>query len=271
LISGVQGEDFEMELVTDKFIPGFVDGIVGMNLEETKSITLTFPEDYPREDLQGKEVIFTITLKELKEKELPPLDDEFAQEISDFPTMDELKASLEEQYREQAEQETKNACHMAILAELVEKHDIAIPESMIEEEVTQILTQTAMKIQQMGVDMKKFFTPDAIPALRENARPDAIKQIKERLIIQAIAQKESITPTTEAIDNRIAEVKTQLQGENIDEDRLKKMIIEELVTENTLNCLQEKAIVELVPKGSLSEPTTDVEAEVETTATEAEA
>jgi trigger factor len=270
-ISGVEGENFEMELVTEKFIPGFVDGIVGMNLEETKSITLTFPEDYPREDLQGKEVIFTITLKELKEKELPPLDDEFAQDVSDFLTMDELKASLEEQYREQAEQETKNACHTAILADLVAKHDIPIPESMLEEEVTQILTQTAMQIQQMGVDVKKFFTPDALPTLRENARPDAIKKIKERLILQAIAEKESITPTTEAIDNRITEVKTELAGQNIDENRLKQMIVQEMVTENTLNWLQEKATVELVPKGSLSEPTTETEVETETeTETETE-
>ncbi len=254
-IEGVEGENFEMELVTAKFIPGFVDGILGMNLDETKEITLTFPEDYGREDLQGKEVIFTITLKELKEKELPPLDDEFAQEISEFATLAELKENLEKQYREQAEKETKKACHNAILAELVTKHEIPIPESLIEEEVNQILTQTAVQIQQMGVDVKKFFTPDILPNLRENARPDAIKQIKERLLLKAIAQKEGITPENEAVEKRIEEVKTQLQGQNIDEERLKKVIFEEMLTESTLNWLQERATVELVPLGSLTEST----------------
>lgn len=255
VIEGVEGENFEMELVTEKFIPGFVDGIVGMNIDETKNLTLTFPEDYPREDLQGREVIFTITLKELKEQELPALDDDFAQEISEFATIAELQASLEQQYREQAEKETKSACHNAILAELVTRNDIPIPESLIEEEVNQILTQTAMQIQQMGVDVKKVFTPDVLPNLRENARPDAIKQIKERLIVAAIAAKEGITPDSAAVEQRIEEVKTQLEGQNIDEDRLKKVIVEEMTTESTLNWLQERATVELVPKGSLTEET----------------
>lgn len=253
LLGEVEGKDFSMELITANFIPGFVEGIVGMNPEETKSIPLTFPEDYPRQNLAGKDVVFTITLKELKEKELPELDDDFAQDVSEFETMAELRESLEKQYREKAEQEQKEACNTAILTDLVEKIEVALPETLIEQEVDQILTQTAMQIQQMGVDIKRFFTAEAIPKMRENARPEAIRKIKEGLIIQAIAKKESISPEETEVNTRLEEVKTQLEGQNIDEERLKSMIFEDILNEKTLDWLRSKATIELVPKGSLSQ------------------
>lgn len=253
VIPGVEGNDFEMELAVEKFIPGFVEGIVGMNIGESKTIPLTFPEDYPTQELAGKPVVFEITLKELKERELPELDDEFAQEVSEFQTMAEFRESVEKQYQEKAEQDTKNGIEAAILAELVAISKIEIPGSLIDEEVSEMLTQTAMQFQQMGMDVKQVFTQESIPKMRENIRPEAKEKLQENLAIKEIAKKESIKPEEEAIAARIAEIKLQLEGQAIDEERLLQIVVDELTREKTLSWLQEKAQVELLPQGSLSE------------------
>lgn len=260
VVPGVEGTDFTMELITENFIPGFVDGIVGMNIGDTRTLPLTFPEDYPREELAAKDVVFEVTLKELKEKELPELDDDFAQDVSEFETIAELRESLEKQYREKAEQEHNSACNSAIIAELIEKNPIDLPESLIEKEVDQILTQTAMQIQQMGVDLKQFFTAEAIPKLRENARPDAIEKVKEGLIVQAIAKQESISPEEEEVNSRVEEIKTQLEGQDIDLERLKTMVFEDMLKEKTLEWLRSQTTIEILP---LEESQTEAESEAE--------
>lgn len=262
-ISGVQGTDFKIEMEEGRFIDGMVEGIVGMKPEETKELPLTFPEDYAREDLAGKEVIFSITLKELKEKELPELDDDFAQEVSEQETMAELRESLEKQFQEKATKETKNSIHEAILAKLVENSTVDLPEVAIAQEVDQILTQTAMQMQQMGIDLKRLFNQDSIPQMRQNARPEAVQRLKQSLILQEIAKAESIQPDAEAIEAKIEELKKQFGDREIDLDRLREMVQEDLQSEKTLDWLQEKSTVELVPKGSLEEPEEEEESETE--------
>jgi trigger factor len=250
-IAEVQGTDLKVEMEEGRFIAGMVEGIVGMKAEESKDISVTFPSDYPREDLAGKPVIFSITLKELKAKELPQLDDDFAQEVSEQETLAELKESLEKQFREKAEKETKNSIHEAILADLVEKSQIDLPETMIQQEVDTILTQTAMQMQQMGVDVKRLFTSDSIARMREKSRTEAIQRLKQTQIIKEIAKSESLQPEVEAIETKIKEVTEQFRDREIDKERLREMVIEELTAEKTLDFLQEKATVELVPKGTL--------------------
>jgi trigger factor len=252
-IPGVQGTDLKVEMEQGRFIEGMVEGIVGMKPEETKEISVTFPEDYPREDLAGKPVIFSITLKELKEKELPELDDDFAQEVSEFETIAELRESLEKQYQEKADKETKNSINAAILAELLKNCTVDLPDTMIQEEVNAILTQTAMQMQQLGVDIKQLFNADSIPRMRENSRPEAIERLKQTLILKEIAKAESLQPEAEAIETKIKEVREQFSDRDLDLERLREMVQEELLTEKTLDWLQEKTTIELVPKGSLEE------------------
>ncbi|MGH2416553.1 MAG: trigger factor, partial [Microcystaceae cyanobacterium] len=134
-IAGVQGVDFQVDLAEGRLIEGMVEGIVGMKPEETKEVSVTFPEDYPREDLAGEQAIFSITLKELKEKELPELDDDFAEEVSEFETIAELRESLEKQFQEKAESETKNSIHDGIIAQLLETSTVDLPETMVQQEV----------------------------------------------------------------------------------------------------------------------------------------
>lgn len=259
-ISDVQGTDFQVELGEGKFVPGFVEGIVGMELEQTKEIAVTFPEDYPREDLAGKPIIFTVTLKELKERELPELDDDFAQEVSEFETMQELRESLEQQFQEKAQKETKNSIHEAIAQALLKQGSVELPETMIEKEVDNILTQTAVQMQNYGMDIKQLFTAQTIPQMRERSRPEAIERLKQSLILAKIAEEQAIKPEPEAVEKRIEEVTKQLGEREFDPERLREVVTEELLTEKTFDWIQEKATVELVPKGTLTE---DEEAEAE--------
>lgn len=256
LIEGTKADEFQVELAEGKFIPGFVEGIVGMNIDESKTLDLTFPEDYPQKDLAGQPVIFSITLKDLKEKELPEVDDEFVKEVSEFETIAELRESLEKQYQEKAENDTKLNVQQALVDELLKHTTIEIPETMIEEEVQNLLMQTANEIQRMGVDLNQFFTREMVGRMRETARPEASKNLHTNLIIEKIAEQESITLTDEEVNEKIAEVTKDLNSSEIDENKLQKFVRNDLLSDKVLTFLQEKNEVELVPEGTL---TTDEE------------
>jgi trigger factor len=263
-IDGGSATNFEVEIAEGKLIPGMVEGIVGMKPEETKEVSVTFPEDYPQEDLAGKPAIFRITLKELKTKELPELDDDFAQDVSDdeFDTFAAYKESIEKQFQEQAEDQTNSNINGAIAEALMEQNTIALPESLVQEEVTSVLTRTLMQMQQMGLDVRQLFNSDNVPMLRDNARPEAVANLQKSLILEEIAKKEGLEPQQAEIDAKIAEIRPQLTGQEIDEARLLEMVTSDLLSENTYKFLRGKAQIELVPEGSLQEePAETLEAE----------
>ena len=195
--------------------------------------------------MAGKPAKFSITLNELKTKELPELDDDFAQEVSDdeFETMAAYRESLEKQFKEQAENQTKNNINNAIADALLEQNEIALPESLLQEEVTNVLTKTLMQMQQMGLDVRQLFNSDNVPMLRDNARPEATTNLKKALILKEIAKKENLEPDRDAIDAKIAEIRPELSGQEVDEDRLTQMVTEDLLNENTYAFLREKAQV----------------------------
>ena len=276
-IEGGSATNFQVEIAEGKLIPGMVEGIVGMKPEETKEVEVTFPEDYPQEDLAGKPAVFSITLNELKAKELPELDDDFAQDVSDdkFDTFAAYKESLEKQFKEEAEDKTNNNINAAIADLLLAQNTVDLPESLVQEEVTSVLTKTLMQMQQMGLDVRQLFNSDNVPMLRDNARPEAITNLQKSLILQEIARKESLEPDEAAINAKIEELRPELEGQEVDEDRLLEMVTGDLLNENTYRFLREKAQIELVPEGSLAESeeedtevaeveSTDDDSEVET-------
>ncbi len=258
-ISGAQATDFQIELGEGRFFDDIVRGIVGMSPGETKEVPVTFPQDYPREDLAGKSAVFTITLKELKEKELPELDDDFAQEISEQETLAELREYLEQQFREKAEQETKASKEQALIEALLEKVELDLPETMIEREVQTILTQTAMQMESYGMDIRKLFNAETLPQLKEKSRPDAIVRLKQSLALQEIAKRESLAATPEEIEAKAKEVMEQLSGQDVDPQRLREVVESDLIKEKAINWLEEHATIELVPKGSLAPEETEGE------------
>ncbi|NJM70494.1 MAG: trigger factor [Scytonema sp. RU_4_4] len=258
-IPGGEATDFQLEMQEDKFIPGFVTGIVGMNPGETKEITAKFPDPYVNEDLAGKPAVFTVTLKELKEKELPELNDDFAQEVGDYDTLDELRSSLEERFQKEAQQKTKSNQQEALLAELLKHIEIDLPETMIQQEVNEMLTQTAMRLSQQGLDVKKLFTQDVIPQLRERSRGEAIERIKRSLALREIGKRESIQVSADEIKARVKELMEQYSNRDVDEERLREVVENELLTEKIIDWLLEHSTIELLPEGSLSTAETETE------------
>ncbi|MBR8830969.1 MAG: trigger factor [Chlorogloea purpurea SAG 13.99] len=252
-LEDVAGVDLQVDMESGKFISGMVEGIVGMKPGDTKELPLTFPGDYPVEELANKDVVFTIVVKEVKGKELPELDDDFAQEVSEYETLEELRATLEERYRSQSDKEVKDNIHGAIIAALVEDAEFDIPETLIQQEITDVLTQTFAQMEQMGINVRQLFNQENLPKMRDNARPDAIARLKNTLAIAKVAELEKIELETGALQNRIDEILQQISRKEVDMERLREIVTEELLTAKTLDWLQENCEVNLVPKGSLSQ------------------
>jgi len=251
-VPGGEGTDFQVELQEDRFIPGFVTGIVGMNPEETKEITAQFPDPYVNEELAGKGAIFTVTLKEVKEKELPELNDDFAQEVSDYETLAELRSSLEERFAKEAEEKTASNKQQALLSELLKQVEVDLPETLVQQEVDTMLTQTAIRLSQQGLDVKKLFTQDVIPQLRQRSRGEALERLKRSLALQEITKRESIVVSSEEIEAKFQELKQEYAEQEFDAERLRTAVENELLTDKIINWLLEHSTIELVPEGSLS-------------------
>jgi trigger factor len=260
-IPGGSAQDFEVELAEGRFIPGFIDGIVGMNPGETKEISATFPAEYPQPELADQPAVFTVTLKELKERELPDLDDDFAQEISEFETLAELRESLEKRYREEAEEKTKSNKQEALLTELVKHLEVDLPETLVKREVDFSITQTAMRLSEQGLDIKKAFTSDVISALRQQARPEAITRLQRTMALGEVAKQESIQVEPEELEAKVNEILGDYPGQDLDVDRLRQVVEEDLLKDKILGWLEEHGTVELVPEGTLKpEPEAELDA-----------
>ena len=265
-IPGGSAQDFEIELVEGGFIPGFIEGIVGMALGETKEIAVTFPDPYAQEDLAGKPAVFTITLKDLKARELPELDDDFAQDVSEFETLAELRESLEKRYQDEADAKTKSNKQEALLNELVKYLAADLPETLVKQEVDYSITQTAMRLSQQGMDIRKTFTDQIVSMLREQARPEAILRLQRTLALGEVVKQESIQVTPEEVTTKVNEVMAEMASQpeadrqDIDADRLRQAIEDDLLRDKILDWLEAEATIELVPEGSLkpaADDTTD--------------
>ena len=250
-IQGFRAENFEIELGEGGFPEDIVNGIVGMNVGETQEVPVQFPEDYAQKEFAGKSTVFSISLKDLKEKELPALDDDFAQQVSEFETLSELRETLEARFREKVEQETSANIHQALQSELLNHVEIDLPETMIEQEVEVLIRQTAIQLKEMGIDVNKLLTAENLPQMQERSRPEAIVRLKEHLALQEVAHRESLQVEQETIDAKVKEWLEQL-GEKTDTERVRGIVESDLLKEKALKWLEERATVELVPQGSLS-------------------
>lgn len=252
-IPGGKGEDFQVELSEGRFIPGFIEGIIGMKIDENKQINATFPKDYPQAEVAGKAATFDVTLKELKERELPDLNDDFAKEVSDFETIAELRESLETRYTDEAEQKTKNNKHEALYNALVEQIEVELPVSMIERESNFLFRQTLMNLSEQGIDVNKMITPELAESFRKQAQPEAIERLKRTLALGEIAKQELIKVEDDAIDAKVGEIleSTRENSKNIDLGRLRSVVEEDLLKDEIMTWLEQHCTVELVPEGTL--------------------
>lgn len=251
---GGNAEDFQLDVEPGGFIEGFVEGIVGMSLDETKDVTVTFPESYPKVELAGKPAVFSITLKELKEKELPDLDDDFAQDVSEFETLAELHSSLVEKYQAEATEDTRANQHEAILSTLVKQLKAEIPETLIRRESNHLVTQLAMQLSRQGIDVNAMLTPEIVEGMRERSRPEALDRLKRTLALGEVAKQESIEVEEADVQARMNEMMAEVQDpQAVDPERLREIVNEELLQEKILDWLLENNTFELVPEGTLDE------------------
>jgi trigger factor len=269
-IAGATVSDFEMELSEGRFLDDITKGIIGMNVGETKEVSVKFPADYPREDLADKTTIFTITLKDLKEKELPTLDDDFAKEVSEFETLSELRASLEEQFQEKAQQGATVNIENAILKELLNYTEIDLPETMIQQELETMFRQTAAQLESYGIDTKKILNRESIAQMQQESRPEAMNRLKQSLALEEIAKQRSLSIPDDKLTAEINKWEQQLGGQKYDRERLEEVVKSDLLKEEAMQWLKDNVAVELVPPGSLAEEESaiDVEATPEATDTD---
>jgi trigger factor len=254
-IEGGSAEDFQVELSEGQLIPGFVEGIIGMTPEETKELDLAFPEGYFQEDLAGKSAVFSVTLKEIKTKELPELDDELAKEISEFDTLAELRQFLEERYQKEAQAKTDENIEKKMLDALAAEIEADIPEVIITNESNFLINQLASRFQSQGMDVKRLFSEETVNNLRGSFREEAIGRIKRTLALAEVAKKESLVVEAEAVEERYREVFSQIEDKkNIDRDRLREVLEEELLKEKVVAWLKEHSEVTLVDKIEEPEP-----------------
>ncbi|NEQ45830.1 MAG: trigger factor [Leptolyngbya sp. SIOISBB] len=253
VFEGGSAEDFQVELKEGGFIDGFVEGMIGMALDETKELALKFPEDYPQADLAGKATTFTVTIKELKEKELPELDDDFAEEVSEFATLEELRKSLEERYQQEAQDKTESNQFEALLEALLKHLDAEIPETLIRREANHLVQQAAIQLSRQGIDINKMLTPEIVENMRERSRPEAIDRLRRTLALGEVAKQEEITVDEADLKTRMQEMMDEVKNpEEIDPERLREVVNEELLQEKILKWLVENNTVDLVPEGTLS-------------------
>ena len=243
-IEGGSSESMDVDLEHGRMIPGFIEGVVGMAIGDSKTVACNFPEDYPKEDARGRKASFEIELKDLKTRELPDLDDDFAKQASEQETLAELRTDLEKRLKDDAERRTTSNRRDALLAALVEQLEVELPETLVQQEVRNLVEQTAAQFSQQGMDVKSLFTPELVRNLMETSRPEAEERLRRSLALSALAEAESLKIEDPEIDAKVKEVKAELSGErDIDPNRLRQAVIEDLLQEKLLGWLEENSTV----------------------------
>lgn len=251
-LSGLEAKDFQVDLDTSKFVPGFAEGIDGMTVGETKVATVQFPEDYPRQELAGRRVEFTITLQDLKERELPEITDEFVQSISQFETLEALRAALTEQFTKEAEQRTEDNKAEAVLQAILEQFEVELPESLIEQEQRTIVNQALYQLQQQGLDVNQFVTTEMVEGMKARSRPEAIQEVKTELLLSEIAKAVEVQVDPQEVREKTQATLAMVDRRKVDRRKLEKVIEADLYKERTIQWLVEHSTFELVPEGTLT-------------------
>ncbi len=253
-ISGGSSDAMEVELEEGRMIPGFVEGVIGMAVGATKTVDCQFPESYPQEDAAGRKARFEISLKELKSRELPALDDAFAQQASDKQTLAELREELETRLKDDSERRAKAARHDALLNALVEELEVELPETLVQQEIRNLIEQTAGQIAQQGMDVKKLFTPDLVRSLMDTSRPEAETRLRRSLALQALAKAEAIEVAEAELEAKVKEVSRGISEQgNIDPQRLRQVVGDDLLQEKLLDWLEGNSTISEKPATQDSE------------------
>lgn len=248
---GGKGENYPLTIGSGSFIPGFEEQLIGAEAEKEVEVNVTFPEEYHSEDLAGKAAVFKCTVHEIKAKELPELDDEFAAEVSEFDTLDAYKADIKAKIKEQKIADGNRKKEDQAVEKAVANATMEIPEAMIDTQVNQMAQDFAQRIQQQGLSMEQYFqfTGMTAESMMEELRPQAVKRIETRLVLEAIAKAENIEITDERIDEELAKMAEaykmeveklkEFMGENEKEQMKMNLAVQDAVTFLVDNAVEE--------------------------------
>lgn len=245
---GGKGENYPLTIGSGAFIPGFEEQLVGAEIGKEVEVKVTFPEDYQADNLKGKDAVFKCTIKEIKEKELPELDDEFASEVSEFETLAEYKEDVRKNLAEKKEKDAKNAREEAAVKAAVEDAEMDIPEAMLETQQNQMVEEFAQRITMQGLSMEQYFqfTGTNYQQMLEQVKPQAEERIKARLVLEAVVKAENIEVTEEDYEKELetmAEV-YQMEVDKVKElmgEREKKNIMQDLAVRKAAEFVAENA------------------------------
>ena len=244
---GGKAEGHELEIGSNTFIPGFEDQIIGMKIDEEKDINVKFPDEYFSKDLAGKDATFKVKLHEIKKKELPKLDDEFAKDVSEFDTLKELKEDIKKKQQKQNDDKAKYETQDAVIKAVCENVKVDIPSGMVETEVDNMLKDIEQRLSYQGLKLEQYLqmmgkTQDE---MKKEYEPQAIESIKSRLMLEAVIKAEKIEATDEEIDEKLKEMAKNYGKENDEEflknENVRNYIKEGLTSEKALEFLVKNA------------------------------
>ena len=243
---GGKAENHELEIGSNTFIPGFEDQIIGMKLEEERDIKVKFPEDYFSKDLAGKDAVFKVKLHEIKKKELPKIDDEFAKDVSEFDTLEELKNSIKEKLDTENAEKAKYETEEAAIKTVCDNTKLDIPNGMIEMEIDNMVRDMETRLSYQGLNLQQYLQimGKTEEDIRANFKEQAEKSVKSRLVLEAIVKAEKIEATPDEVTDKVKEMAKQYgrkEEELLENAQLKDYISESLKTEKAIDFIVKNA------------------------------
>lgn len=246
---GGKGTNYPLTIGSGAFIPGFEEALIGARIGVETDVNVTFPEDYQAAELAGKAAVFKCTVKEIKEKELPELDDEFASEVSEFDTLEEYKEDIRKKLEEKKAAEAANAKEDAAVDAVIAGASMEIPDAMVETQQRQLLEDFAQRMESQGLTLEQYlqFTGQTSEAMLEQMKPQALKRIQSRLVLEAVAAAEKLEATEEDFQ---AEVDKMAESYKLEADKVKellgengrKQVMEDLAVKKALDLVVENAV-----------------------------
>ena len=220
---GGKGEKYPLTIGSGSFIPGFEDQLIGAEIGKELEVKVTFPEDYQAAELAGKEAVFKCTVHEIKARELPELDDDFAQDVSEFDTLAEYREDVKKNLTEKKEKEARAAKENAAVDKAIENAEMEIPDAMINTQVRQMMNDFASRMQSQGLTMEQYFQFTGMTAekMQEEMKPQALKRIQTRLVLEKIAETENIEVSEDEVNEEIGKMAEMYKMEA---DKLKELL-----------------------------------------------
>ncbi|MDD6564634.1 MAG: trigger factor [Clostridiales bacterium] len=247
---GGKGENYELEIGSNTFIPGFEDQIIGANVDDLIDVNVTFPEEYHADELKGKPAVFKVKVNEIKVRELPELDDDFASEVSEFDTLADYKADVRAKLEEKAKENAEAQIQDSVVDKAIENAEFDVPDAMIEYQIDILINDMAQNLsyQGMSLDMYMKYTGQTMESMREAYRDRATKQVNASLVIDAISAAEGIEVSPEEVELNLVDMSKKY---NMELDKLKELISEpemdnikkEMVFKKTIEMLANNAVV----------------------------